>query len=719
MVLTRGKAFEILELSYGSAEDEIRSAYKRLALKWHPDKHNNSEIATRKFQEVSSAYKLLTTAEDAIENDFMTLDDMFELFARIFFAARFEAYNGEHVLGSGSSSEEEVTTSDEEEEEEEDILTIFADRLKTKMKARRGKNQTSEFGFRRKLTEEEAKKNADQLIQEEEKINRLREKRRKKKKRQRERRRQEKLKGKENENQGANNAKTKTSDGSSESDDEDYEDSEHMEEITKKLSSSLNSKSSKPISSKSDIKKDTVKKQLVNNNSTESKKPVKTSKKDRSKTDLDSDDGLDPNSAFVAKAAASARKISTQQSATKEKQVKKEKQQSKETPKNDEKDSVEDLDPVVLRSRQIAVRGNEMANLGHYTAAIDLFTQAIKLDPRDFRFFGNRSFCYDRLDQYDKALKDADKAIALAKDWPKGYFRKGRALAGLKLFADAESSFERVLKLDRLCEDAMQELLRCRTRQLMEMGFTRSQSEAAIRRHGTVQQALESLLAGAVLPQESEEIYISDDEDQISKSIEASKTDTKNPEGLTSLWIGNVLPKVTEKDIREAFGKYGQLQSVRMLPEKFCVFVNYKRKDSASKAMEALQGLEMQGQRILIKFPDNPIVNGQPRTTVIKKNHPTSSSIPATSSALPSTIKINQKIVTPANAAVPSSPTSTNTTDVNDSLEPRHKLKGPVNGDECYFWRTTGCAFGDKCHYEHLPESKGIDKKPWHKITKE
>ena len=32
-----------------------------------------------------------------------------------------------------------------------------------------------------------------------------------------------------------------------------------------------------------------------------------------------------------------------------------------------------------------SVRGNEMAQLGHYSAAIDLFTEAIKLDSRDFR----------------------------------------------------------------------------------------------------------------------------------------------------------------------------------------------------------------------------------------------------------------------------------------------------------------------------------------------
>lgn len=41
------------------------------------------------------------------------------------------------------------------------------------------------------------------------------------------------------------------------------------------------------------------------------------------------------------------------------------------------------------------------------------------------------------------------------------------------------------------------------------------------------------------------------------------------------------------------------------------------------------------------------------------------------------------------------------------------RRRGPVNGDECYFWRTTGCHFGDKCRYKHIPDQKGKDRKPW------
>ena len=39
------------------------------------------------------------------------------------------------------------------------------------------------------------------------------------------------------------------------------------------------------------------------------------------------------------------------------------------------------------------------------------------------------------------------------------------------------------------------------------------------------------------------------------------------------------------------------------------------------------------------------------------------------------------------------------------------KKTGPVNGDECYFWRNTGCHFGDRCFYRHVPKHQGIDLK--------
>ena len=49
------------------------------------------------------------------------------------------------------------------------------------------------------------------------------------------------------------------------------------------------------------------------------------------------------------------------------------------------------------------------------------------------RLFGNRSFCYEKMQLYDKALIDADIALSLNPTWIKGLYRKGKALVGLKV----------------------------------------------------------------------------------------------------------------------------------------------------------------------------------------------------------------------------------------------------------------------------------------------
>lgn len=75
------------------------------------------------------------------------------------------------------------------------------------------------------------------------------------------------------------------------------------------------------------------------------------------------------------------------------------------------------------------------------------------------RFFGNRSYCYYCLEQYPEALTDAERAIQLAPDWPKGHFRQGRALMGMKV-SENKDFWRRRRKnganRSRLCASALQ-----------------------------------------------------------------------------------------------------------------------------------------------------------------------------------------------------------------------------------------------------------------------
>uniref|UniRef100_A0A665UF21 Uncharacterized protein n=1 Tax=Echeneis naucrates TaxID=173247 RepID=A0A665UF21_ECHNA len=113
----------------------------------------------------------------------------------------------------------------------------------------------------------------------------------------------------------------------------------------------------------------------------------------------------------------------------------------------------------------------EVQQIKHGVPALDMFTEAIHCDPRDHRFYGNRSYCYWCLDQYSSALTDAQRSIDLAPDWPKGYFRKGCALMGLKRYSEAEKEMEQVLKLDQNIKEASSELITCQILQLTVRSF--------------------------------------------------------------------------------------------------------------------------------------------------------------------------------------------------------------------------------------------------------
>ena len=85
---------------------------------------------------------------------------------------------------------------------------------------------------------------------------------------------------------------------------------------------------------------------------------------------------------------------------------------------------------------------------GRYGAAADAISRAIALDPANPVFYGNRSLAREKAGRHEEALDDAESCLRADATYVAGYERKGRALLGLKLYAEAQAAAERGRILD-------------------------------------------------------------------------------------------------------------------------------------------------------------------------------------------------------------------------------------------------------------------------------
>ena len=73
---------------------------------------------------------------------------------------------------------------------------------------------------------------------------------------------------------------------------------------------------------------------------------------------------------------------------------------------------------------------------------------ALSLDEKSHVLYSNRCTAYIALDQYDKAMEDADECVRLQPSWAKGYLRRGSVFFRMNQLERAEQVLKEGLELD-------------------------------------------------------------------------------------------------------------------------------------------------------------------------------------------------------------------------------------------------------------------------------
>ncbi len=117
--MTKRDYYEVLEISKNASQEEIKKAYRKQALKYHPDKNPGDKTAEEKFKEAAEAYEVLSDSGKRSRYDQfghagvrgaaggggfgggMTMDDIFSQFGDIFSDFGFGGFGD---FGGGRSS---------------------------------------------------------------------------------------------------------------------------------------------------------------------------------------------------------------------------------------------------------------------------------------------------------------------------------------------------------------------------------------------------------------------------------------------------------------------------------------------------------------------------------------------------------------------------------------------------------------------------------------
>ncbi|XP_020091446.1 ankyrin-1-like [Ananas comosus] len=100
------------------------------------------------------------------------------------------------------------------------------------------------------------------------------------------------------------------------------------------------------------------------------------------------------------------------------------------------------------RFAEMKSKGGNAFKKNEYLTAIYYYSMAMEMNPLDATIFSNRSVCWLRRGEGDRALHDAQVCRMLRPKWPKACYREGAARSLLNDYAGAADAFLEGLTLD-------------------------------------------------------------------------------------------------------------------------------------------------------------------------------------------------------------------------------------------------------------------------------
>ncbi len=99
-------------------------------------------------------------------------------------------------------------------------------------------------------------------------------------------------------------------------------------------------------------------------------------------------------------------------------------------------------------AEQARQEGNELFKAGKFPEAIQKYSDAMKRNPKDHVPYSNRAACYQKLMEWQLALKDAETSIEMEPTFVKGWSRKAGVHYFLKEYHKAMDAYNAILKLE-------------------------------------------------------------------------------------------------------------------------------------------------------------------------------------------------------------------------------------------------------------------------------